>query len=149
IEGASSNNYTLEEGIEEPTDFRYKLVCDFSDESDISDVIEVTLKPANECYCTPGNSTSYYISSFSTSGGDENIDQENSAPFDNGYADDFDEQTVSQVKTLSVDFDAVFGGSTSLGFRAWVDWNQDGIFDDDEVVYQSDGYAAGASGTID
>src|SRR5699024_3065678 len=149
MEGENSFTLNLPDGIEEDTDYRFYVKCNNSDMDDHTDPVSFVTNPPNDCYCTPGNSTSYYISSFSTSGGDENIDQENSAPFENGYADHFDEQTVSRLKTLSVDFDAVFGGSTSLGFRIWVDWNQDGIFDDDEVVYQSAGYDDSASGTIE
>src|SRR5699024_7974054 len=96
IEGSNSSNDLFEEVITEPTDFRYSINCTLSDESDISGVMEVTLKPANECYCIPeGTNSSYYINNFSTTGGEENIENLNSGFSEGGYGDFTETHTVS------------------------------------------------------
>lgn len=148
IDGANSSTYTLTDGIDEPTDFRYKVTCNFSDETDISDVIAVSLNPSNECYCTPeGTNSSRYIQNFSTTGGMENIDNINSG-FSNGGYGDFTDMTVEQVQTNEVSFSTNIEGGTA-GFKIWVDWNQDGQFDtSEEVAYQSDSYSSSHSGTF-
>src|SRR5699024_61079 len=94
IEGAHSNSYVIQEGIEEPTDYRYSIVC--NDETpEYSEVIEVDLNPALECYCTPENNSgsSYYIENVSTEGALQDID--NSTGFaDNGYGDYTDSHVI-------------------------------------------------------
>src|SRR5690606_18144601 len=50
---SSSPNYMRANGITEATDFRYYTNCTFSGEGDISTVVQVTMSPATDCYCTP------------------------------------------------------------------------------------------------
>src|SRR5690606_33048978 len=61
--GATSSGYTLTQGIAVPTDFRFKVTCTLSDQSDVSNTIAIGLNPASECYCTP-------IYSFGCNSGD-------------------------------------------------------------------------------
>src|SRR5690625_4025100 len=143
-----TSSFVVQDGVDEPTDFRYVLTCDEED-TDISDIIEVTLKPANECYCIPGGTnSSYYINNFSTSGGEENIENFNSGFSENGYGDFTETHIVSQAHTLSIDFEADYLGGT-FGTKIWVDWNQDGIFDEDEIVYQTSSYSSSESGSFE
>src|SRR5690606_34835613 len=46
-------NYTVAAGIATPTDFRYRVTCENSSETDYSNVVSVGLNPGTECYCTP------------------------------------------------------------------------------------------------
>src|SRR5690625_1148990 len=52
-----------------------------------------------------------------------------------------------QENTGEVSFEVDIEGGTA-GFRIWVDWNQDGHFSSDEVVYQSSGYSSSHSGSF-
>jgi len=94
-------------------------------------------------YCiSTGNSTSYYINNFETSGGTDNISNLTSGYSTNGYQD-ATAMVVSQYATGTVFFDASFGSSTysTFGFGVWVDWNNDMDFDDPgENVYISSSY---------
>lgn len=92
-------------------------------------------------YCIPvATNSSRYINNFSTTGGSENISNLGSGFSTGGYGD-FTAMKVTQVQSNNVDFTVDIVGGIS-GFRIWVDWNQDGVFDtSEEVAYQSSGYA--------
>src|SRR5690606_1320635 len=54
IEGASSKWLSISDGIEVDTDYRYVVVCSYSDETDVSDIIQVSLNASpTECVCKP------------------------------------------------------------------------------------------------
>ena len=101
-------------------------------------------------YC-PSTSTSstYYIRNFTTSGGILNIANNNSGYSAGGYGN-FTAQTVSQVNSGNVTFNATFfNGNHTYGFNIWVDWNNDLDFDDPgELVYASGAFVASATGTF-
>ena len=100
-------------------------------------------------YCIPeGTNSDRYIDNFSTTGGSENISNLGTGFSADGYGDFYSTQTVAQEQGESIDFEAdVIGGSA--GFRVWVDWNQDGVFDTtEEVAYASSGYETTHTGTI-
>ena len=86
-------------------------------------------------YCIPqGTNASRFIENFSTTGGSANISNMGSGFSTAGYGDFYDTHTVAQEQG---------------GFRVWVDWNQDGVFDTtEEVAYNSTGYENSQSGTI-
>ncbi|MGO3184312.1 MAG: GEVED domain-containing protein [Aequorivita sp.] len=103
-----------------------------------------------QSYCVPeGTNDSRYIDNFSTTGGSENVSNLESGFSPDGYGDFTATQTVGQSPSESVDFSADVVGGTA-GFRIWVDWNQDGVFDvEDEVAYSSSGYSANHTGSIE
>ncbi|MEI7596854.1 MAG: GEVED domain-containing protein [Bacteroidota bacterium] len=101
-------------------------------------------------YCSNTNSSSsnYYINSFSTTGGTANITNNASGFSSNGYGN-FTASNVTQVAGSSVNFSITIGNSNSGEVGIWVDWNQDGDFNDaNESVYSSSGYVTTTSGTI-
>ncbi|MGO3182242.1 MAG: GEVED domain-containing protein [Aequorivita sp.] len=100
-------------------------------------------------YCTPeGTNSDRFIDNFSTTGGSENISNMGSGFSDDGYGDFYDTHSVTQEQGETVEFSVDIEGGIS-GFRVWVDWNQDGEFDEvDEVAYASDGYANSQTGSI-
>lgn len=104
----------------------------------------------NAQYCVPeGTNTSRYIDSFSTTLGSDNISNLESGFSADGYGDFFDTQGVTQTNNQSVDFSVNIEGG-SAGFRIWVDWNQDEVFDaTDEVAYSSSGYSANHTGSFE
>ncbi len=149
IEDAVSPTYTYNAGIGVPTDFRFRVECSFSNESDISSVMSLGLNPANECYCTPvGTNASYYISSFSTTGGTSGNITNNNTGFSPGGYGDYTSMEVTQEPGGTVSFAASIQGGTA-GFRIWVDWNGDGQFNTStEVAYQSSSYGSSHSGSF-
>src|SRR5699024_6277900 len=142
IEGATSPVHFLEEGIEEETDFRYKVQCN-EDDPEYSDIITTTILPGEECYCVPttGSNTGPINNVTITGDIGEDIENLNTGvgESDNGYSDYADQSvkvTASQDLSFEIDIEGDF---ISVGLRIWVDWNNDGSFsNDDEVVYQTD-----------
>ncbi len=130
IENSISPNFTLEEGISVPTDFRYMLTCTSSSETSYSDIISVTLNPATECYCIPTNNSDYYqITNVATDNAlvDINVDSQGS---ENGYSDYTDTDTI--IAYPGQEIDLFISGSSEYGDVAvWIDWNLNGNFDDE------------------
>lgn len=102
------------------------------------------------CYCSSTSTTpTYFIEDFSTTGGFSNISNINSGYSATGCGN-FTTQTVSQVNNGSVNFLTDFNGNlNSFGFNIWVDWNNDGDFNDaGELVYASGAFVTGVSGSF-
>src|SRR5690625_3610317 len=135
---------TLNVDITEAIDFRYYVYCENGELESFSDVVSVSIKQAVDCYCIPQTNSNYYLSGFSTSGGETNIDNTISENPENGYADYF-EQTDTQASSENISFEASMNSSTH-GIRIWIDWNQDGKFTNDEIAYQSSGYSTNFNG---
>src|SRR5690554_4248682 len=140
IEGATSVSFQIADGISEPTDFRYTVSCEFSGESDISDIIEVTLKPGTECYCTPtytyGCGSGDLISNVSLSG--ESISIDNTTTCSPGAYGDY---TTSQPnpdlapgETYSISVSTTYGSPSFEDVYAWIDYNQNGVFEPGELI---------------
>lgn len=103
-------------------------------------------------YCTPSSnagSETYgdYIASFTTTGGVDNIDNTDSGYSAGGYGNFSASHSVSQAPGETISFSAVPGSTTySRGLRIWVDWNNDGVFDESEIVYTSPATTTGTHG---
>lgn len=139
VVGGTEVNLTITNGISEATDYRLVVNCD--GEEAISNIVSMTVKNANDCYCIPvGTDPNRYINSFSTTGGFENITNNNSGFAPNGYGI-HTEMIVSQNFGEQVNFSASISGGTA-GFKIWIDWNQDGQFTSDEIAYNSTGYSS-------
>jgi len=146
---ASTGNSYLVANQMQATDYLFVVTCTNSGLSD-SAVISIGQKPNNECYCIAASSNaSYNIDSFSTTGGFQNITNNGSGYSANGYGD-FTDSIVSQLLNGVVDFTANYGGgNNTFGTKIWVDWNQDGDFDDlDETVFTSTGYLSTQTGSF-
>src|SRR5690554_6286699 len=100
-------------------------------------------------YCIPeGTNSGRYINNFSTTSGSENISNMGSGFSPDGYGDFYDTHTVAQAQGEDVEFEVDIVGGTA-GFRVWVDWNQDGVFDTtEEVAYASSGYSTNHTGSF-
>ncbi|MEX1187958.1 MAG: GEVED domain-containing protein, partial [Bacteroidia bacterium] len=81
--------------------------------------------------------TADYINNFSTSQGVTNITNNNSGCSANNY-NYYSSQTVSAAQGCSFNVSMQCNSQFAQGFRIWIDWNQDGIFQDPaERVYSS------------
>jgi hypothetical protein len=99
-------------------------------------------------YCVPsGTSNATYVSDFSTTLGATNITNTASG-FSTANYGNFSSQSVSVGSTQSFDFNiAVVGGT--LGCAIWVDWNNNLVFDANEMVFSTTSYGSGPyTGTI-
>ena len=151
IPGATAFTLNFPAGITSATDYRFYVVCNAAALSDTSAAVTANLNPPNLCYCIPYNnySTSYYISEFKTTGAIQDID--NTSSFSaGGYADYTGSDTIIIYTGMSFDASIQVGLSSTYYFYTWIDWNQDGDFDDPgETVLNSNGYIqAPYTGTI-
>ncbi|HRP88989.1 MAG TPA: GEVED domain-containing protein [Edaphocola sp.] len=126
--------------------YRCKVTC--SGSSSFSNPVFVGMDAAMNCYCTPatiGNNT--YIIGVSTSGGSQNIN--NSSNYSvGGYGDYFNSFTTSQTQGGIVNFSVTSTGLIS-GKKIWVDWNQNGDFEDqDELVFTSSSFSSIHNGSF-
>ena len=144
IPGATSTSYTFTNGVEEDSDFRYKVTCTNSEESDVSNIVTVSVNPANECYCTPVYTTACVsgdrITNVSLTGDSVSINNDSQCSA-NGYADYTDlpsaDLTVGQTYNLSVSTD--YGNPSFEQVRAWIDYDRDGQFSEDEEIANTNG----------
>ncbi|MFA5619476.1 MAG: GEVED domain-containing protein [Weeksellaceae bacterium] len=131
--------------LNDTVDWRLVLTCNNSGESATSNVATFVV---DRLHCTPeGTNAARYINDFTTTDGLENISNLNSGFSPGGYGDFYNDYQIVQVPGQEVSFNAVFEGGT-FGFRIWVDWNEDGTFSADEVMYASSSYISSQNGTF-
>lgn len=129
ITNATSVNYNVASGILVATDFRYIITCSLTNTSDTSNVMEVTLKPGVDCYCTPENnySSSYYISNVTTTGALTNINK-TSGFSTNGYANYTGSDTLVVYNGQTINYSVSSLISGYYNYSMWIDWDQNGDF---------------------
>ena len=99
---------------------------------------------AQYCVVTPGT-TSKGVKSVITTGGVVNINNQTVAS--NTYSDFTAMSVANFIGGTDVAFTVLpFDGTH--GIRIWIDWNNNSVFDDAEMVYNSNGYVSSATGTI-
>src|SRR5690554_642221 len=87
-------------------------------------------------YCIASSTnTSDVITSFETTGGILNIINNTGTTISPGGYGDFTNMSVAHYATGMINFTANF--NISLGFNIWVDWNNNGAFEETEKVYAS------------
>jgi hypothetical protein len=146
VSGETSSTYSATQSV--ATYYRCVVTCTASGLSANSTSLEVTLELPGNCYCeSTGTSSTNYIDDFSTTGGTTNITNNSSGYSTNGYGD-FTGQTVSQIQNSSVNFSIQGSSTITFGFGIWVDWDQNGVFETSEQVYQSSAYANSTIGSF-
>lgn len=139
IEGADLPEYEISEGIEENTDYRYVVTCENSDETDLSEIIHGIVSPPTECYCLPegsgpDNNTSEILN-FSLS--NLSHDTPPSEGLDKPGYSDYSQIAETAQLNPNVSYVASITTNTGSGNHSaaiWIDYNDDGIFDDSERV---------------
>jgi len=98
-------------------------------------------------YCVPSFiSGASYIKKFETTGGSTNINNETNAQSTGGYGD-FTSQSVVVTSGTSFDFSVAY--QSISGVAIWIDWNDNGIFEADERIFNTTSFVIGSvSGTI-
>lgn len=103
--------------------------------------VAFSLQLSAQEYCIPtyGNSSGWeYIRDFSTTGGNTNISNLGSGSSSGtSYYGNFTGMSVTAGQGLSFDFTLTYqyAGSNGVGFKIWVDWNNDFTFSEDEIAF--------------
>jgi len=99
-------------------------------------------------YCIPTSTfTSDYISGFSTTGGLTNISNTPTTLSGTGYGNFYATHTASQYAGSALNFTETYAGG-SHGLSIWVDFNNNGVFEASERLYNAGATATGFTGTI-
>lgn len=146
LEGETGQTYSSTQNTS--TDYRYIVTCTGSDMSANSDAITISQNPANECYCTPGfTATNFndiitnvtFAGINNSSSGSEAVD---------GYSDFT--QSVDPAVVLpqtTYDFSAQIGPVGIEHVGVWIDYNANGVFDEDEYTFVGSGSGNGTVST--
>lgn len=145
ISGATTASYNTT--LTASTDYRCVVTCTGSSQSSNSSVVNVALNTPQNCYCIPTSTTptSYYITSFSTTGGATNITNNStgSGAYNNYSA------TMSASAQLGATVNFSLTTSSGLSSRAiYIDWNQDGAFNEATEKVYSGIYSAVSATTV-
>jgi len=141
IAGATEVNYLNPTGVTVPTEYRCIVSCPTTGEEAITSIATVSLNSFFDCYCTPT-----YTSTCT--GGARINDVETDLAIANisnlgtgctgavGSFSDFTSMHVDQIQGDVVEISVTIQ-SYSAGVKVWVDWNQNGIFEDSELATES------------
>lgn len=126
ITGATTATYAHSQSA--ATYYRCVVTCTGSTLTSTSNVISVGINAPTSCYCTPTSTTgtSYYITSFSTTGGTTNITNNGTG---SGSYNQYLAQSVSALMGNTVNF-SLTTNSAFIYRSIYIDWNQDGAFDE-------------------
>lgn len=131
-----SKNYTVN-SITDTTYYRCIITCTASAQTNTSSPVVVNLNPLNNCYCIPSfalNCSGDKIIDFSIA----NVTfQPTNCDF-NGYSDSTSSSTVINLSAgITYSLQANIANSTNGGNMAagaWIDFNQNGIFENSEFT---------------
>ncbi len=140
--------YSVSGGISDTLYYRFIVTCTNSSESDTSGVIAVTFNPPSDCYCIPSYDINCIdrdrIAIVALAG--ETIVLNNKTQCSNsGYGDYTNLPKPDLIQgnsySLSVTSDATI--LTDVELRVWIDYNQNGIFEDTEEIGNTAGLGMG------
>src|SRR5690625_439260 len=144
IEDANELSLQIPDGITIETQYRFRIECENNEEFDFTDPVTVTVKPTNECYCTPVYTTGCIsndnITNVSLTGESESIDNDSECS-ENAYGDytDLTPADLAPGETYTLSVSTGYSSPTSEQVRAWIDFNQDGQFSEEEEIANSQG----------
>ncbi|NBL64690.1 T9SS sorting signal type C domain-containing protein [Flavobacterium sp. NST-5] len=147
-QGTATSSYVALTGLTAPAfgvvrTWRLVVTCTASSSSANSGTGTFT-----STYCTPTSSnTSDYISGFSTTGGVSNISNTPTFLSGSGYGNFYTTYSASQYAGSTLNFTETYQGG-SHGLSIWVDFNNNGIFETSERLYNATSLATNFSGTI-
>lgn len=130
------------------TYYKCTVSCSFSGESATSAAVYVGQNAPMECYCEPTYTTGTGFGDFVSNvslGTINNATLGAAAPFYTYYAGMSTDVMVGSEYTV----DVTVGTYTNNDIAAWIDYNQDGVFDEvTEKLGEIDGLAASATGSL-
>src|SRR5690606_9542507 len=131
MNGLTSNSTSVTVTIDTPYQFYVRQDCGVDGES-------IWAGPFNfqTGYCTASSTyTSDVITSFETTGGILNISNNTGTTISPGGYGNFTNLSVAHYETGTINFTTNF--NTTMGLNIWVDWNNNGTFEEIEKVYAS------------
>ncbi|HRP88539.1 MAG TPA: GEVED domain-containing protein [Edaphocola sp.] len=150
ITGATNLSYA-NPGINAATYYRLKAVC--SNGTPVYSAAKlVNIKPYNQCYCTPIYTTNCAvgddISNVTLTGVTTNINNSTGCST-NGYGDYTTTVAPADLNpgdSFDLKVSTSYGSPTSEKATAWIDYNQNGVFDANEVIFNTpNGLASGGT----
>lgn len=152
IDNAFSSNYTVTDGVDESTQFRYTVSC--GSETEASDIIQVNLITGIDCYCIPEYSQACdytngsRITKVNLQGESHLLHNETDCAEDN-FADYTDLQAPDLIAgesyLLSISSD--FYEPNKQQIKVWIDFNNNGSFEESEQIITTDGLGLNDNGT--
>ncbi|HTO15575.1 MAG TPA: GEVED domain-containing protein, partial [Edaphocola sp.] len=142
ISGATTTSLTVGSGITTATSYRYWIACSFSSSTDTSNVVTVTMNPANQCYCTPvyttGCAVGDDISNVTLNGVTTNINNSTGCS-PNAYGDytNLPPADLNPGGTFSLKVSTSYSYPEDEYATAWIDYNQNGAFEANEVIFNT------------
>jgi chitodextrinase len=99
-------------------------------------------------YCAPVHTNTFdYVVSLETIGAEQNVSITQTVQGPNQGYQDLTDQTIEAFIDSSFDVDVTYSFGT-FGFKAWVDWNNDLVFAEDEVIFTDENTTASAISTF-
>lgn len=143
ITGAVASSLSLPNGISTATDYRVTATCTNSNLSDTSDPIQIDLKNFTECYCEPiytsGCGIGARVDGVTTTLGMTNISNTGTGCNEldaTGYTDYSATHSAAGVHSTLMNI-KVDVSNYAGGVKVWVDWNQNGVFEANEIIAES------------
>ena len=119
-----------------------RSVCSVSDVSPWS-----TMTSGYTGYCVPSVSgTTYYITSFTSSGATTNMAYTGTSQGSGGYRDLTATNKIANYAGSVTSITLSMGPSSDAGFAVWVDWNNNLLFEASEKLYATTAYTTTTSG---
>lgn len=150
IPGATGINYTNPTGITVPTEYRCIVTCLSTGETLITNTATVNLSSFLDCYCVPTYTSSCTgggrIDDVITTGAVVNINNvgTNCTGAVGSISDFTATHNMTQIQGVGVNIDVKILG-WACGVKVWIDYDQNGVYDADELVTASAGVVAAGS----
>lgn len=145
INTATGSSYTVTNQTA-TTYYRFVVTCTNSNSTVNSNVVSVIQNPPSQCYCTPTGGSTYYLAGAVSQGGLTNFTF--AATSHAVYRDNFNTLSFTQAGGSSVNIYMTPSSSTNY-YYCWIDWNQDGDFDDPgETIWATTSFTSDYNGVI-
>lgn len=145
--------YTQEGGVSDTMYYRYVVVCNNSNESDTSNVITVTFKKGEYCYCQPiyVDNCVYRdrIGTVELAGETKTLNNKTQCSYA-GYGNytntNIPKPDLYQGGSYMLHVTSEASIQDSVGFKAWIDYNRNGVFESTEEISNTGILGMGSTG---
>lgn len=132
-----ATNFRLYQNISVDTDYRFTVQCG-TDTPEVSNTLSVIVKAENECYCIPEFQSGCeqfgdYIKDFILEGENGTVISDLDGECPTGAYEDSTDQSVDLIAGFEY-VARISSGSSSDDVAVWIDFNNNGYFEMDEVV---------------
>ena len=138
IEGSDLPSLTLYDGIDQAMDFRYMVTCTYSGDTDVSTILEVGM--STNCYCKPPDSLCFGPSGLQINNvllPGETVTLDNTSGGGGSCYEDYTLEFAPDLNQGEMYTLTVTANNATLNedkIKAWIDFNDDKIFGEEDVV---------------